>query len=98
MMLVHGRWPFLEFARDSTVFIFTGRGTGVAVKFIGGNMKRPLLIAILLLIALSAAPACTVKQRPESSANKVVMKTDTVSSSFRPPIFNKSCPEMYLFG
>ncbi|HYP27881.1 MAG TPA: hypothetical protein VE262_14285 [Blastocatellia bacterium] len=29
-------------------------------------MKRPLLIAILLLIALSAAPACSVKHRPEA--------------------------------
>jgi len=28
-------------------------------------MKRPLLIAILLLIALSAAPACAIKKRPE---------------------------------
>jgi hypothetical protein len=97
-MLVQGRRPFLEFARNSTVFILTGRGTGVAVKFIGGNMKRPLLIAILLLIALSAAPACTVKQRPESSANKVVMKPDTASSSFRPPIFSKTRPEMYVFS
>lgn len=96
MMLVHGHRPFLEFARNSTVFIFPGRGTGVAVKFIGGNMKRPLLIAILLLIALSAAPACTVKQRPESSANKVVMKTDTASSSLWPPIFSKARPEMYV--
>jgi len=26
-------------------------------------MKRPLLIAILLLIALSAAPACAIKER-----------------------------------
>jgi hypothetical protein len=26
-------------------------------------MKRPLLIAVLLLIALAAAPACAVKER-----------------------------------
>jgi hypothetical protein len=28
-----------------------------------GVMKRPLLIAVLLLIALAAAPACAVKER-----------------------------------
>ncbi|HVF89700.1 MAG TPA: hypothetical protein VNH22_06505 [Blastocatellia bacterium] len=36
-------------------------------------MKRPLLIAILLFIALSAAPACAIKKRPEPRTDMVKM-------------------------
>jgi hypothetical protein len=34
-------------------------------------MKRPLLIAVLLLIALAAAPACAVKERAKPLFNRV---------------------------
>lgn len=46
-------------------------------------MKRPLLIAILLLIALSAAPACTIKERPEPATNRAEMALDRVSADWR---------------
>jgi hypothetical protein len=46
-------------------------------------MKRPLLIAILLLIALSAAPACAIKERPEPATNRVEMTFNPVSTDWR---------------
>ena len=61
-------------------------------------MKRPLLIAILLLIALSAAPACTLKERTEHFANKVATKLDTASISFQLPILSKARADFNLFG
>ena len=55
-------------------------------------MKRPLLIAILLLIALSAAPACTVKHRPEA-----VTKTQHDLISYLGTVSSEDCLSKIFF-